>query len=392
MAKFETPDFLKHWSTEEVHEKIKKLLPPDIDVSQGSHEWNFTWPAAAVIAEMCEFILPEVIKLITPDGSYGEFLDGHADNRNMPRKSAVAAAGELTITGKEKTVIPAGSLFSTAAKNDEPSVDYMTLTEATIPSSGTITVDIECTKLGIIGNTMANTIVLVSSKLNDITSVTNEKEVSGGTEEERDESLINRIDEYDQSLGESFIGNLADYKRWARSVPGVGEATPVPPSDDSGIVTIILTDENGDPATDSLREAVYNKIMSPANPDARLAPVGATLSVVAPATMTIGIQATIELKTGSTIEAVKASFASLLAVYLPEALEDSEIKYSRIWTILGSTEGVYDLKDLQIGIKTDAGITYGASNIPITDRQLPTIDPGTSENPYPDIIFTTGNV
>ena len=121
-------------------------------------------------------------------------------------------------------------------------------------------------------------------------------------------------------------------------------------------------------------------------------PVNSYLSVVAPSSMSIGIKAIIELETGATIESVKASFASLLGVYLPQALEDGEVKYSQIWAVLGSTEGIYDFKDLQIGIKTDSDITYGTSNIPITDRQLPSINPGTSEEPYPDIILTTGTV
>lgn len=391
MTEFETPSFLKNWDTEKVHAKIKALLPADIDVSQGSHEWNMTWPAAAVIAEMCEFILPEVIKLIIPEWSYGEFIDGHAKNRSMKRRDATAAIGEITITGDAKTFIPAGSLFSTAAVNGEPSVDYETLNDATIPDNGNIIVTVQCTQPGIIGNTMANTVVLASSSLKGITSVTNENEISGGTEEESDESLIERMEEYDQSLGESFIGNVADYKRWAKEA-GAGEATVIPAKDDSGLVTLIVTDPNGDPANGKLITDVYKKIISPDDPDARLAPVNSFLSVIAPATMSIGITAIIELKNGATIESVKASFASLLSVYLPEALEDGEIKYSRIWAVLGSTEGVYDFKDLQIGIKTDSGITYGTSNIPIEDNQLPSINPGTSEEPYPDIVLTTGSV
>lgn len=391
MANFETPEFLKNWSTEEVHAKIKQLLPADIDVSAGGHEYNMTWPPAAVIAEICQFILPEVIRVISPDASYGEFLTAHGRNRTVYRRSATAANGEITITGKENTVIPAGSLFSTAAVNDSPSVDYKTLEAVTIPSSGSITVQIECVNAGIAGNTMANTIVLVSSKLKDITSVTNEEEVTGGTEEESDESLIARIAEYDQSLGESFIGNIADYKRWAKEA-GAGEAKVIPAKDDSGLVTLIVTDPNGDPATENLREAVYNKIMRPDNPDERLAPVNSFLNVLAPATIAIGIKATIELETGSTIEAVKASFASQLALYLPKALEHKEVKFKDVAAVLAAVEGAYDFKDLQIGVHTESGITYSTSNIPIADNQLPSIDPGTRENPYPDIILTSGTV
>ena len=374
MADFVIPEFLENHGADELHEKMKTILPADIDLSEGGHAWNLTRPTALVAAEICEFILPEVIKLIFPEWSYSEFLDGHAKARSMTRRGATAASGEITITGTANTVIKAGSRFSTASINDEPSVDYKTLEDATIPESGSITIDIECTQTGVIGNTGENTIVLVASKLTGITAVTNEKAVTGGTEEEDDETLINRIDVYDKSQGESFTGSPADYKRWALSVAGVGDATVIPAEDDTGLVTIILTDANGDPATENLRTSVYNYIMKPNAPGERLAPVNAYLTVVAPSTIAIGIKATIELTSSSTLEAVKADFKAAVALYLSEALEAKEVKYTRVAAVLSAVEGVNDFKDLQIGIKTDSGITYGTANIPIETYQLPAVD------------------
>lgn len=75
---------------------------------------------------MCEFVLPEVIKLIFPEWSYGTFLDEHAKGRGITRRAATAAIGKITITGTAGAVIPAGSLFSTASVNGEPSVDFKT--------------------------------------------------------------------------------------------------------------------------------------------------------------------------------------------------------------------------------------------------------------------------
>ena len=373
MAEFTTPDFLDHHSPEEVFERMKTILPKDIDLSEGGHAWNMTMPTALVVSELAEFILPEVIQLIFPAYSYGAFLDSHAKDRGITRRAAGAATGEITITGEANMVIPAGSLFSTAAVNGEPSVDYRTTEVATIPESGSVSVAIECTQPGIIGNTQAGTIILVSSRLSGITSVTNEAAVSGGTEEEDDEALIERISEYDRSHGESYVGSVADYKRWALSVSGVGNATVLSAQDTSGLVTIIVTDANGDPATQQICESVYNYIMRPDAPEERLAPVNAFLSVVPPSTIAIGIKATVELEEDATIEAVRAAFLANLALYLPEALEDKEVKYSRVWAILSATEGVNDFSGLQIGEKTDGVVTYGTSNIAITTSELPTV-------------------
>ena len=385
MAEFKTPIFLQNHSPEEVHAIMKRVLPADIDMSHGGHAYNLTIATALVIAEVCEFVLPEVVKLIFPETSYGRFVDGHAKVKGMSRRPATAATGELTITGTPNTVIPAGSLFSTAAVNDQPSVDYATLEAVTIPASGTATVDVECTSTGIVGNAMENTIILVSSRLKGVTAVTNKDPLTGGTAEEDDESLIARIVEFNKSQGDSYVGSASDYKRWAMSVPGVGSATVISAKDTSGTVTIILTDANGDPATEQLCTSVYNYIMSPDAPDERLAPTNAILTVEPPTTMQISIKADVKLTEETTLESVKTAFAAQLALYLPVALDEGEVKYSRIWGALSATAGIADHSGLQIGLKVGNTVSYGTSNIAITTNQLPTIDAD-------DLILTVGSV
>ena len=385
MEIFTTPAFLQNHSPEEVHARMKEILPKDLDLSEGGHAYNLTMPTALVVSEVCEFILPEVIKLIFPEYSYGEFVDGHAKVRGMTRRSATAASGDLTITGDPNTVIPAGSMFSTASVNEQPSVDYITLEAATITESGSVKVVVECTKTGTGGNAPENTIVLVSSRLMGITAVTNEEPLTGGTEEEEDESLIARIVEFDRIQGESYVGNVSDYKRWALSVPGVGNANVIPAQDESGLVTIIITDSNGDPATDQLCESVYNYIMRPDNPSERRAPINASLKVTPPATMQLCVKASVELTDEATIEAVKAAYAAQLALYLPVAMSDGEIKYSRVSAVLASVDGANDFSGLEFGLKSGDTVTYGTSNIAITSYQLPTVDED-------DLILTAGNV
>ena len=382
---YETPYFLKNKSVDEIHAQMKAILPADIDVSEGSHEWNMTRPTALIVAMVCQFILPEVVKLTFPSWSYGDYLDMHAIQRGMERRAATAATGTITITGDANSMIPKGSMFSTASVNDEPSVDYITLEQAVIPVGGSVDVPVECTKKGVIGNTIENTVIFVSSKLTGIKAVTNAEEITGGTETESDESLIERIEEYDATQGQSFVGNPNDYKRWATSVDGVGEAIIISAQDDSGLVTIILTDSNGAPANETLREAVYNYIMRPDAPGERLAPVNAKLSVLAPDALAIGIKATIELVDGYNLEAVTATLLENLKQYLPTAMDEQEIKYTRIARVFSETVGVNDYTDLQIGVKTDGSVTYGTTNIPIEITELPTID-------EEDLLVTSGTV
>lgn len=387
IPEFSTPEFLLNHSEDDLHEMMKEILPSDLDISEGSHTWNYTRPTALVAAYLCEYIFPEVIRLILPEFSYGEFLDNHAKSRNLSRKPATAASGEITITGDVNSIIPKGSLFATASVNDEPSMDYKTLEEVVIPEEGVVTVRVQCTKTGIIGNTTEQTVVLVGSKLKGITGVINEEKITGGTEAERDEDLIVRILEYDRTLGISYTGCLADYKRWAKEVPGVGDAIPIEAQDDSGLVTIILTDYNGAPANETLCTDVYNHIMCPNdNPEQRLTNPNARLLVIPPYTIDFSMKATIELVKGYTIEGVRAALSSGLASYFPQASDEAEIKYSRVWAILSAVEGVNDFNDLQIGVvEADGSANYGTQNIPIEKSQLPTVD----EN---DLLLTAGSV
>lgn len=385
MSEYVTPDFLNNRSTEDNFKKITAILPQNIDLSAGNHAWNMTRPTALAMAEMCEAILPRVLQQIIPAWSYGTYLDGHAKSRNLTRRGATRASGIITITGKAGTVIPTGSRFYTAAVGDEPSMEYASIVSATIPAAGSVDVMVECIYLGIVGNTPENTIVLHSGKVKGITAITNEEPITGGTEEETDESLRARIDEADRSQGNSFTGCPADYKRWATSVAGVGEATIISAQDDSGLVRIILTDTNGDPATTILCDAVYNYIMSPDEPDKRMAPIGANLAVSPPDTIKISIKATVELADGATIEAVKAAYMAKLAAYLPVAFGDGEIKYTRVAAALASVEGANDYADLQLGIKNGDSVTYGTANISVSAAQLPTIAEG-------DLVLTAGTV
>lgn len=386
MAEFKIPSFLENYTTDDVYASMREMLPDDIDSSEGSHTWNLLMPTAMVAAQLCEYVLPQVIQLIFPEWSYGEYLDAHAQVRGMTRKEATPATGEITITGAENTVVPVGSMFSTASLNtDDPSVSYVTTEAATIPSTGSVTVSIECAEAGTQGNTTANTIIFLSSTVVGITGVTNEEPVSGGTDEETDEALISRIVEYDQTQSDSYVGNVADYKRWAMSVAGVGNASIIPAQDATGTITIVLTDTNGDPASEALCTAVYNYIMRPDDPMSRLAPISAVVDVVSPTVVNVAVKATVEIAGEAVLSDISASFLAQLSAYMTEAMNEQEVKITRVGAILSAIDGVNDFSNLQIGKGSGGTITYGTSNISISTTELPTVTAS-------DINLTEGTV
>ncbi len=365
MENFQVPDFISNETVESIHARMMKALPDDIDKSEGQFAWDFTRPTALEKQYFVEFVLLEAIKMIFPMYSSGEFLDYHAKLRNMLRKAATAATCIITVTGSPGIIIPKNSMFSTESDGSS-SIDFLTVQDAVIPENGNVQIPVMCSEAGSVGNVGIGTITIKSSNLsNGITNVINNDAASGGTDEETDEDFRNRIVEYDKNIDVSYVGSIFDYRRWALSVDGVGEAIVIPASDDSGTVTIVILDSNGAPATEQLCKAVSDYIMRPDDSMARLAPINAVLEVKPPQTRTISVSAHIKLNEGAVLNDVKKSFNENLKQYFISAVNEEEIKYSKIGAVLLSTNGISDY------ISTSLKVNGSTSNISVSKTELP---------------------
>lgn len=379
---FQIPDFLKETrSEEEIHKRMLDELPEDLDKSEGGYVYDLTRPTAIEVARMKEFELVEALKLIWPRFAEGIYLDYHAETRGLERKEAINASGKLYIEGKIGTLIPEGTIFTTESVNDEPEKEYETLEEAVIMEGiagiGSINVPIQSVEAGTNGNSAANTVILQEDIIDGLMSVTNPEPISGGMEAEDDESFRERIMEYEQTQGDSYIGNVSDYKRWALSVEGVGSATVIPPQsgDDSGMIRIVITDADGEIASERLCKAVEDYIMQPDNPENRLAPVNAVVQVEPQQNMPMIITADVTLKNAD-IESVTKSFQIGLKNYFKDTGDDGEIRYTQICKILGNTSGVYDYANLTIclaNVEETQDSVIGEKNIPVAPGNIPVI-------------------
>ncbi|MGC2873795.1 baseplate J/gp47 family protein [Ihubacter sp. mB4P-1] len=368
------PEFLNR-DFEDIMEEMAADLPQDIDLSEGSHSYNLLAPTAMQEAYFTQYIMAEAVKRIFPRlcEGYSEYVDYHAEVNGITRKAAARAGAVLVITGAKDTVIPAGTVFSTAAVGDAPSVAFVSVEEAAIGETGTAQVFVKAEETGSGGNVAAGTIILQDTPLDGISAVTNPQAASGGTDEESDASLIERIMEYEKMQGLSFVGNDSDYKRWAEEVDGTGTAIVVPPEedDDSGTVTIVLTDSEGNPATETLCQKVYDYIVSPNDRDKRKAPVnGAALVVTPPSIINLVIAAQVTLTEGAELETVKAEFIRNISAYMAQAPEDREVRYTRIGAILSRTEGIADYDAATLTLNG------GTNNIPVAVNAFPRVDSG----------------
>ena len=369
---FITPPWLDDQDANTIQARMMGTLPDDIDDTEGGFPWDFTMPTALEKAEMLEFHLVETLKIMHPMWSYGKFLDYHAQGVGIKRKNATEAAGTVTVAGVPGTVIPKGFLFAVPASGNQTAITFKTLTTAVIGIAsenseiGYVDIQVESETAGIIGNVAAKAIsIMASPSITGIVSITNQSALTGGTEAESDDSLRDRIMEVNEAMYASFTGCDSDYKRWAKEVDGVGEVLVVPEWDGPGTVKVVVLDANGEPANQNIIDAVIENIVSPNDRMLRKAPIGATVTIMAPESMIINISFRLKLKSDTTEASVVSRFKSSLLKYFNTAKENDVLKYNQIIALLAETDGVDDFSNLTVN--------EGTGNIKIASEMYPVI-------------------
>lgn len=367
---FQVPSFLQGQSVEEIHARMMRMLPANLDKSEGQFPWEYTRPTANEKAEFVEFVLLNAIKSIWPMFTQEDYvMDYHAETRGLFRREAKPAKAYIAVTGLAGTVIPKNFKFTTPATYDAPGVVFKTDLEVTLGDE-TVSIPATAETSGKQGNVPAGTITLMDSPIKGIESITNPEPAYDGLDEESTESVRARILDYDRTQGVSFVGSVSDYRRWAFEVYGVGSCIVEGAKDDSGTVTMIISDMDGKPASADLCQEVYDHIMRPDAPMERLAPTNALLNVIAPETLKITISAALLLDGTVILDEVKRQFQRNISLYyrdVADAYNDDTarvvIRYNDISAVLVNTAGVLDHSGLLVN--------GGSENLTITIGQMP---------------------
>ena len=225
---FTPPEFIDNNTPEEIQSRMMNALPEGIDDMPGGFPYDFTMPTAIEKSELIQFHLVRTLMLMFPQFAWGEWLDLHASVAGVQRKPPGYASGEVTVTGEAGTVIMEGSIFCTASTDDSPSLEYAADHTVIIPEGGTAKVPVTAVNPGKESNTKAKTVTFSLTTIKGLSKVENEDWISGGTDEESDEALWERIDMEYKAEGASFIGNDNDYERWATEVTGIGDCIVIP--------------------------------------------------------------------------------------------------------------------------------------------------------------------
>lgn len=350
---FRTPEFIEGSSADEIHERMMRRLPPDLDDMPGGFPWDFTRPAAEEKDELINFHLVRAIMIAFPEYAWDEWLDLHGRQVRVERHPPEKASGVIQIQGTPGTEIPSGTVFCTPATDTGPSIEFSSLYDATIGENGTIEIEIEACEPGIQSNVPAGTIVLMAKSNKHITSVLNLDQITGGAERESDGDFYDRISaEYQNSM--TYLGNDADYIRWAKAA-GAGDCIVVDAAEGPGTVKLVLVDANGQPANKKLTEDVYNYIISPKDRTQRLLPTACSKLICESAkTVNIDYKITGLVYDKTTdIDQIKVDFREQVKKIYEKSKTEGVLRYNDIRPLISGIMGVRDFSGFYVAGKMD---------------------------------------
>ncbi len=320
----------------------------EMDTSEGSFV-DGVLRAAAYELTAASFEQQALLAVVFPDETSGRYIDDHAADLGIYRKTGAKAVAEVTFAGTDGTVVPAGTAVQT-----QNGLVFVTNETATI-SSGTAVVGVTAVGAGMQYNVEENAIVCLQSRGN--VTVAGSTAATGGTDPESDASLLARLQAY--RLEAPASGNAAQYRAWAMEVPGVGGAKVLERWSGAGTVKIVLADADGLPVSDELEQQVQEYV------DARRE-VCVDVACTAAEAVDVEIAATVVKEDAVSAESVQAAFQCLVADYFRTvALQSQTVVYNRIAALLLTVPGVTDFTELTVN--------GGTANIPLAEDAVPVL-------------------
>ena len=275
-----------------------------------SHELHghIEWVAKQLFADTCE----------------AEYLDRWASMYGIERKAASKASGTVafSFSGDEVTV-PEGTQLQNA-----DGLLYKTTADS---SSGSA--EIEAVVAGADSNMDEGDELSLVSPVAGVYSTATCGQISGGTDEEDDDSLRSRL--LTRMQEQPHGGSKSDYVAWALEVAGVTRAWCYPQENGVGTVTVRFVCDNQTPITptETQVEAVAEHLDEER-------PVTAQVTVEAPVLKTVDI--TIESLTPDTSAVREAVEAELSELFTREAEPGSLIYLSHIRAAISAAIGEED--------------------------------------------------
>ena len=285
-----------------------------------------------------------------PQTAQGKYLDYHAETRALTRLPAARATGVLRFSAPSAVVtdyeIEAGSAAMTTG-----GVRFETTEKATLRKGETsVDVPARAVEAGASGNAIAGAVHVMALYPVGITRCENPEAFSGGSDEESDEKLRERVLESYRRLPNG--ANAAFYEQEAMRFPNVAAAKAVGRARGIGTVNVVIATHAGVPDA-ALLAAVETDLQKKRE-------IAVDVKVLAPAVETVAVTAALKAAPGYTFAEVKAGAQSALEMLFTGGMLGKSVTTARLLTLLCGVEGVENVH-----------LTAPAADVAVDATELP---------------------
>lgn len=281
--------------------------------------------------------------------------------------------------GRFDAEVPLGARFSTI--NGANSINFICTEE--YPEATTETVyayKLTAETAGNIGNEYVGAILPIDV-IQGLTSATIGEILVLGDDTETDDELRARLIE--ALTDRPFGGNVAAYRQEVLSIDGVGGVQVYPTWNGGGTVKLSVIGTDYAPASAAVVDAVQTAIDPEVNQGVGLgmAPIGATVTVVAPTALAVNVVARVTLAQGYTLSQVTPLITAAISDYLLsirqswdaqvgsyEVAYSADVYHARVLAAILSVQGVLNVPSLTLnGSSGDLTLTEtgAAQQIPV---------------------------
>jgi len=285
-----------------------------------------------------------------PQTAQGDFLDKHAQLRNLERRAAVAARGVLRFERDTAAAtdlsIPAGTVCLTAGQ-----IRFETESAAVL-RAGATAVEVRARALegGAAGNVAAGAVRAMAMPPVGISRCTNPQAFTGGADPETDEALRERVLETYRRMPNG--ANAAFYQQGAMSFPEVAAATVIPRPRGIGTVDVVVATAAGLP--DSALLARLKEYFQARRE------IAVEVQVQAPQVKTVNVTVSVTPEDGMDKKAVVDAVKTRIQTWFDGRLLGQNILRARLGALIYAVDGVKNY-----------AITAPAADVAVSSRELP---------------------
>ena len=203
-----------------------------------------------------------------------------------------------------------------------------------------------CNDYGLIGNATIGEICFNISDIPNLTLIRNEKAFTNGTDEETDESLLERLlDRVRHPIGS---GNKSAYRQWAKEISGVAEAEAIPLWNGPGTVQVIIIGAGGIPIPDIV--PLVKEYLDPSEHEGGgvgKAPIGAVVTVITTDNYPIRIDINgLEYDSGYSLALCKISIIKAVKEKIAKVEIGGLVRIHDVEDAIRHVEGIRDFEEV----------------------------------------------